>query len=520
MLFLKQNPKKTLFILCLIILLMLPVIFPLLRNGFFISDDGEWMIIRFSAFYESLRDGQFPVRLLQRLNHGFGYPVANFLYPEFMYLGVPFHIIGLSFTDTIKLLMGISMLASVFFTYLWLRHFFALFPSIMGSLFYGYAPYHLYDLYTRGSLGELLAFAIIPFVFWQIERKSVFWSAIGIGMLLVSHNTLSVFFFCLVLLYMALDIVVAKNRRETLLQCLLICVLGVGVSAFFWIPAVYDLQFTVFGKTSVSNWEVYFSSLSLVGITSYLVFTVTLLFLLKKRVKASSHRLTILFLFVGLFATFFATSGSAVLWNILPVSFVQFPFRFLSITIIVGAFLTAFLFSEFSRKERILALSIFILLTVTSLWQTFGTIRPIDKPDSFYATNLDTTTVHGEYMPRWVKKLPAGWQNDKVITEKGKIIEVKSTPNTIFFVTNGERQAEYVVRKVYFPGWKAAIDGTTAVIEYQNPEGLITVMVPKGKHEVSVIFGETPLRLLSDIISLVCLVALLAIGIFQLKRSR
>ncbi|MBI5019227.1 hypothetical protein HZB58_03065 [Candidatus Gottesmanbacteria bacterium] len=57
------------------------VLYPLMRPGFFVSDDGEWMIIRLSAFYQSLADGQFPVRYLGRLNNSYGYPVANFLYP-------------------------------------------------------------------------------------------------------------------------------------------------------------------------------------------------------------------------------------------------------------------------------------------------------------------------------------------------------------------------------------------------------------------------------------------------------
>lgn len=520
MLFLKQNPKKTIFILILLSLLMLPVILPLLRSGFFISDDGEWMIIRFSAFFESLRNGQFPVRLLQRLNQGYGYPVANFLYPGFMYLGVPIHAIGFSFIDSVKILMGVSMLSSVLFTYLWLRRLFTIFPSIIGSLFYGYAPYHLYDLYTRGSLGEILALSIIPFVFWQIERKSIFWSTLGIGMLIISHNTLSVFFFGLTVIYMALDVVITKTRREIFLRYLATCILGIGLSAFFWLPAVYDLQFTMFSNITVSNWAEYFSSLALVGISTYLIFTITLLFLLRRKIKASSHHLTILFLFVGLLATFFATNGSAILWSVLPVSFVQFPFRFLSITIVVGAFLAASLFSEFSKKERIVALAIFIPLTVFSSWQILSTVKQINKPDSFYSTNLDTTTVGQEYMPMWVSKPPLMWQQEKVITEKGKIIAVEAMPNIISFVTDGEIQAEYIVQKVYFPGWQASIDGKITTIGYLNPGGLITVIVPKGHHEIVVTFKETPLRLFSDIISLVSFVFLLSIGFFQLKKIR
>ncbi|MEK7065711.1 MAG: hypothetical protein AAB961_01850, partial [Patescibacteria group bacterium] len=81
----------------LVILVSLFVLWPLLRSGFYISDDGEWMVIRLSAFYQSLAEGQFPVRFLGRLNYSYGYPVANFLYPGFLYIGSILRFIGFSF---------------------------------------------------------------------------------------------------------------------------------------------------------------------------------------------------------------------------------------------------------------------------------------------------------------------------------------------------------------------------------------------------------------------------------------
>src|SRR6266498_4351646 len=78
--------KKKIFLsLLFIILFSLPAILPLLHPGFFSTDDGEWMIIRLSAFYPAFADGQFPVRFMERLNFGYGYPVAEFLYPGIMY---------------------------------------------------------------------------------------------------------------------------------------------------------------------------------------------------------------------------------------------------------------------------------------------------------------------------------------------------------------------------------------------------------------------------------------------------
>jgi len=164
--------KKNLLFYIILFLLLTPSVVALFHKGFFPTDDGSWMVIRLSAFYEALRNGQFPVRFLPRLNNGYGYPVADFLYPLFMYIGTPIHVLGFSFVDTIKLIFGASLIGSSFFCFLWLRKIFGNIQSLVGSLTYTFFPYHLWDVYKRGSVGEVLALSIVPFILWSIEKYS------------------------------------------------------------------------------------------------------------------------------------------------------------------------------------------------------------------------------------------------------------------------------------------------------------------------------------------------------------
>ena len=135
--------KIKILITVLLIVCSIPAIIPLFHPGFFSTDDGEWMVIRFSAFHQALRDGQFPVRFLSRLNNEYGYPVANFLYPGFMYLAEPIKILGFGFVDTIKIVFGIALIESAVFTFFWLSRIFNKVPAFIGALIYLYAPYHL-----------------------------------------------------------------------------------------------------------------------------------------------------------------------------------------------------------------------------------------------------------------------------------------------------------------------------------------------------------------------------------------
>ena len=64
------------------------------------------------------------------------------------------------------------------------------------------------------------------------------------------------------------------------------------------------------------------------------------------------------------------------------------------------------------------------------------------------------------------------------------------------------------------------VDGKPQVIEFQdqNHRGLITFYVNKGEHSINILYEETKIRKLANIISLVSLVSLLTVlGLFLFK---
>ncbi|MCL5435088.1 MAG: 6-pyruvoyl-tetrahydropterin synthase-related protein [Patescibacteria group bacterium] len=509
----KKN--KNLAFLVLVAFLTIPAAANLLRPGLPLTDDGNWMVIRFSAFYEALRNGQFPVRFLFRLNNGFGYPVADFLYPLFMYIGVPIHILGFSFVNTIKAILVLSLAFGSMFTFLWLRKLFDNLSSFTGAVFFTFFPYHIFDLYKRGSVGEILSISILPFILWQVERNSIFWSSIGIALIILSHNTLAFLFLLMVVLYFALNIFISKNRKKLLYKYTVTLAIGLGLSSFFWFPAAYDLRYTVFFKTQVSNWNSYFTDFGLVGLSSIFIIFLTFIFMVTGRIQIKKNNPTVLFLVVGLAAIFFSSSLSASFWSILPVSFIQFPFRLLSVAIICISFLSAFVVSVLSGKKKIIMVIIIFALGVFSAAPYFTVSKYQYFPDSFYSTNQDTTTVKNEYMPVWVKKIPESMANGKVTVIKGH-----EAVDNLF--TNGNKtnlslyasEASIIqYNTIYFPGWKVLVDGKDTPISFDNDGGLIRFNVDKGKHAINIYFTETPLRIFSDFISIISFIALFGLVI-------
>lgn len=507
MLLLNQKNKTLVLTIILIVFLSIPAIAALFSPGFFESDDGEWMVIRFSSFYQSFRDGQFPVRFLGRLNQEYGYPVANFLYPGFMYVGIPIKAIGFGFVDTIKVILGFSLVISAVFTYLWLSKIFGRVEAIFGSLFYLYAPYHLFDVYKRGSVGEVLALAVVPFILWQIERGSLLWVSLGISFLILSHNTLALLFLPIVVMYMILSFFMSKSavRKKFFYSYCGMIFLGIGISSFFSFPAIIDLQHTIFHQTKVSEWTQYFSSLNLVGLSTIGIVILTIGSFVFKFAKVSKHRFTVFFLILSIISLFMSFSVSSPVWDKLSVAVIQFPFRFLSVTILSAAFLSAFLISIIPSKYKVHFGIIIIAITLLFSIQFMFPKEFVNKGEGFYTTNMDTTTVKNEYMPKWVKIIPTELRKEKIAVSEGRVINFISTTKKVSFQLDSEKASLITFSTVYFPGWSAKVDGQQADIKIEKKRGVMQLDVPFGTHRVELDFKETPIRLMSDFLTVLSL---------------
>jgi hypothetical protein len=140
-------------------------------------------------------------------------------------------------------------------------------------------------------------------------------------------------------------------------------------------------------------------------------------------------------------------------------------------------------------------------------------------PDSFYSTNQDTTTVKNEYMPSWVKEIPQVMATAKVQNLSGQeaINLLQSTPSKTIFSVFLSTQKTIQVNTVYFPGWYAYVNGRRAEIVYNNPRGLINLRLDKGVNNVEVEFKETPVRLLSDLVSIIGFAGLLTLVLMRKK---
>lgn len=506
----KKTVFHTLFPYIVVALAALVLVGPLLTPGFITTDDGNWMIIRFSAFYQSLREGQFPVRFLGRLNYEYGYPVANFLYPGFMYAGSFIRAAGIPFVDTVKMLMIFSVVAAAGMTYAWLRRFFHRLPSVVGTVGFIFSPYLAFDIYKRGSVGELFAFPWVAVSLYAIEsgKRSLF--ALAIGLLIISHNSVALMALPLILLYL----MATKRLREY--GCALL--LGLGLSAFFWMPALHERKYVVFDQRQVSVPSEYFVAgrwFWLIGLSGLLALILSWSFKVKHARKS-------IFGLVYILAVFLTLPVSRFLWDMpLFASLFQFPFRFLAIGLFLGAWFIALVLNRETKKRWVL-IAVFSVGFLMQFLLGRSLVKYEMHPEEYYTTNEATTTVQDEYMPRWVSAKPAERPRKPVEFYQGNgiIRPKKITLQTIDVEVEAQGDSIVQINTMYYPGWGVTVDGARVLVDYENPSGVMRIAVPAGVHRVTTGFRETVSRFLADLVSACSLVLFALYTVYQHKKTR
>ncbi|MEK9200600.1 MAG: hypothetical protein AAB909_01365, partial [Patescibacteria group bacterium] len=361
--------KKDLLIL---LILIIPSFAVLLQKGYFsMHDDLQSM----RQYQQDLcfSDGQIPCRWVPDMGYGYGYPLFNF-YPPLPYLvGQPLRALGLQYIDVVKIVGILGWIASAFFMYLLGRRFWGRLGGLVSAVFYTYAPYHSVDFYVRGAMNEFWALVFYPAIFYttykliEVNKNKSYWivmSSLSVCGLMLSHNPM-LMIFAPVLLSWCIFWLIRFKSVKPFGPLVISAIWSLGLAAFFTLPVIFEQKFvSIWTLTSGYfnylahfldlkqiflniNWGYGSSELGPVdsmsfalGYLHWTVPSVILLFIFTKKLRAHSA-LIIYSLFILLFSLFMAHSKSTFIWqHFQPLELLQFPWRFLTISIFVASFVS------------------------------------------------------------------------------------------------------------------------------------------------------------------------------------
>lgn len=411
----------------------------------------DTQVVRVQQMYKALRDGRFPVRWVPDLGYGYGYPIFNFYNPLAYYFGASGMFLGFNVITATKLMFVIPIIGSLFSMYLLSRLAFSRWAALLSGVLYLYAPYHGVQIYVRGSVAEYWAYAVLPLIFWAILKHRVVVGGIICAGLILSHNLTAFISIPFIVMIMAFQLFQSAHKRSLFAAFCLLFMIGLGLSAFFWIPAtaeapktrVAEMVFQEFDPPVLhlisplqlwtSSWGYGGSSPKLDDGLSFqigkihVIGSIAAISILlycsiskKKLIMQQSSNMTIFYLFGLLLSLFFVLPFSAPIWNAFSIlSYIQFPWRFLAFSSLFSSLLTAFVVESFVEKLSLHKIfgPLFIVFCILFIAYSFKFFQPQFKFPTTSEEQTSKEKILWEVSRRSDEYLPLGFERPKSLEE-------------------------------------------------------------------------------------------------------
>lgn len=564
----------------LLLLFSLFAIAPLSQPGYFWgAHDARHSVYFLFEFDRSIQDGVWYPRWSPDFAFGYGYPFFNIYGPLAFYLGEVFHLLGLDFVSAVKAVFAFSLLFSGVTMFLFVRRFMGSRAGLLAGLVYIYIPYHIVDVYVRASLAESLALALLPlnlWLFYEAVAAPRLVAVLGAGLsyagLMLTHNGLTLLFsplLAIYLIFLILSRALAGRKRglsgglpkmvkglvRSSLSPILGLLLGLGLSAIFWLPMALEFKYVrldqwMGGYYGYRDHFVYlfqlFSpfwgyGLSEPGFEDGLpfqlgvipvVFGFLSLLALRRIEKVELRRLLIFFQLTTVLIIFFMLPPSMPLWEVLRlVTFAQFPWRLLTLAIVALSFLVGSILVG-ADSEGISALAVVALAALVILgsypYLMSQIVEPAEGPVSLQglmefqrsAGEMTGSTTWVHEIPTWSPLAQYIVSEDKPITTK---VDYESLPKreeriivgteelgTTFekVVFRARKEGRITFNTFYYPGWHAyLLESEEGPIVRELPIvphgtlGKITVPVPEGDHYLLLRFEDTLVRVVGKYVT-------------------
>lgn len=541
----------------LVVVLSLFACLPLLGPGLPQTADGMLHLYRAFGLHRALDAGILYPRVVPDFLFGYGYPLFNYYPPLSPYLVEALHRTGFGLVEALKLAYALSFPLAGLATYGLAQDVYGKGPSgsrwaaVLAAVAYVYLPYFLIVVYTRGALAEALSFALLPAGLWAFRRLVIDggrWHAVGgaaiVALLTLTHAPLAMVFLPLLASYAILLAWRERQRRRAGLA-LLVALWGLGLSAFYWLPAAAERGWVAAANLTTGWYDFHHHFLDLfhlvqpsllypltnphpipprVGLVQLLLALGGLATVARRQRRGE----LLFFAAMALTGTYLAMPWSAWLWEGVPLlAGMSFPWRLLvfvglGTSVLAGALVLVMPRRLLWAVGGVLAI-VPIISTVPTLAPTYLDISPqmltLEAYWRFeYQTMYIGTTSANEYTPCWLGETP--WSVPRVpdaaylASPQGSPMALKTTllehsPHGVRLWVEAQEPSLVRLHATFFPGWQALLDGKSIPVHPSTSLGLVTAEVPSGQHELHLFFGDTKARSMGKTLSLLSLLVLL-----------
>ncbi|MFN8440007.1 MAG: 6-pyruvoyl-tetrahydropterin synthase-related protein [Caldilineaceae bacterium] len=557
--------KRSLIFLVSLLLLVGALLFPFAQAGVAGSDDILITIYRVFALLQSWDVGIYYPRIAPVLAYGYGAPLFQFYPPLASYLAALFTLFGIGVVDAVKLTFALSLWFGGIGAYLYAKEWFENEASgWLAAVAFVAAPYQLANIYIRGASAEALGLALCPWILWTLHRlyasqqptRWLLWHSLSWTALLLSHNALALFFLPIVLLFSLIESWQQRTLRR-LGWSLLSLVLALGISVFFWLPALlekdqvnitamssgfYDPLNHLGPLSQVVQQSLGFEyirpavySFGWLPLVLGLLAGVVMLWCSRQRALWTGGILVLLIVTVVL-----QLPAAATFWSELPlVRFIQFPWRLFAFSTLAVSLLVAGGLSVV-RTQRKLDWLLVSGISLLLFGYTFLNVPAnyASELERGHFSNNDVSLRDLYERGRLGLELFSDYQP---LTTRVSMTELPNSPATSSQLGNpsttlpsitlqryrgltlqaqiqSEQPGQLLFNRLFLPGWKATVNDRAAPVAPFSALGISSLELPAGSVEVVVQWGQTEVRRWAD--RLAALAAAVWVGLFLLGQGR
>jgi hypothetical protein len=424
-------------------------------------------------------------------------------------------------------------------------------------------PYAMFVAYERSALAELLAAAWFPLMilFALRTRSSIALLGLSVAALWLTNSPAAVMGSYL-LAVLALGMWIVEDRPWPALRATGGVALGLGLAAFYIIPAAFEQRWVQIDRAIIPGMRVEDSFLFAHTQNAFhdqVLWTASWIFVAEVAVASiaaylawrtrSGGRPRMVLTALLPILLLLQLPASYLIWKHAPhLKFLQFPWRWTVALSVVTCLLAGMAVKKIHRGTAMLAILVIAAMAVGGGLLFF---QPCDDEDAVAAqiaafrqgqgtqgtdeytpVGADNSAVQ-QHLPL-VRVLRAA-QDDTADSSKGDNPDWQAgAAGSIAATVNVKRwNAEHwvvsvvtpetgyaVLRFMDYPSWRVTVDGTPVQGRPVRDDGLMTVPVTTGNHVVEVQWGATTDVIAGHVVSAISLLALAIVGMLERRERR
>jgi hypothetical protein len=538
-------------------------VLPLVLRGNSFGHDFDFHLLSWMETAKQWHEGVFYPHWLASANYGAGEPRFVFYPPASWMLGgllgalTNWAIAPVAFLFVSLFLSGLSfyLLAKK-----WMPGRFA---CAAGCL-YAVNPYAIFNAYERSAYSELLAGAWMPLLllFALRRRSSIAPLAIAVAAIWLTNAPAGVMA-CYTLA--ALGGVLSIMRREAgpLIRMALGGIFGVGLSAFYLVPAAYERRWVEIARAIGPGMRVEDSFLferggedfhaavlrtaSWIAVILLSIAAGALAVLWRRgreNVRPDGSQIGKICGAITVCVLLMLLPLSEIVWRFAPeMRFLQFPWRWLLVQSVATELLCGLALCSWLRaplpRPRLLATALLVVVGLAVYAETSVFFQREDDDDTLASQLTNYRSGMGvegtdEYTPLGAdnsaiqKNLPAvrvlrrfneDGAADAENATAGVTVERWQAEHKLFdVIASGSGFA--VVRLMDYPAWHVTVNGSEPSSRPRRLDGLLAVPVPDGRSQIEISWKSTRDVTLGRFVTGISVLLLLPVGLMERRRTR